>query len=89
MFPFRSVKYDVPEFESVEEWLQSINMENYSEIFQAANIDNLEEVTKLEEQDLKEMGVKLIGHRKKMNKSIKSMKRQSVNRGLAEDEAAI
>ena len=89
MFPFRSVKYDVPEFESVEEWLQSINMENYSEIFQAANIDNLEEVTKLEEQDLKEMGVKLIGHRNKMNKSIKSMKGQSVNRGLAEDEAAI
>jgi len=89
MLSFSSVKHDVPEFESVEEWLQSINMENYFEMFEAANIDNLEEVTKLEEQDLEEMGVKLIGHRNKMNKSIKSMKAQSVNRGLAEDEAAI
>ena len=59
------------------------------ETFQAKNIDSLGKVIRLKETDLREMGVKLIGHRNKMNKSIKAMKAQFVNEGLDEDEAAI
>ena len=52
-------------------------------------MDSLGKVVRLEETDLREMGVKLIGHRNKINKSIKAMKAQFVNEGLDEDEAAI
>ena len=64
-------------------------MEAYSETFKAANVKSLMQVTKMEEKDLKEIGIKLIGHRNKMNKSIKAMKSQFHNKGLDEDEAEI
>ena len=85
----RSAETDLPQFQSVDEWLKFINMEKYSQVFQAANITNLEKGTKLEDRDLRQMGINLIGHRNKMYKSIRSMKAQFVNRGLDEDEAAI
>ena len=87
--PFRFVKKDAQGFESVKEWLISINMENYVEVFKAANIDSIEKVAKLEESDLREMGVKLIGHRNKMNRSIKSKRAQFANEGMDDDEAAV
>ena len=80
---------DIPEFHSVDEWLKFLNMETYLEIFKAANVHKLNQVTKMEERDLKAMGVKLIGHRNKMNKSIRAMKSQFHNKGLDDDEAAI
>lgn len=80
---------DVPDLKFINEWLISIKMDNYLELFQAANIDNLDKVAKLEEKDLIEMGVKLIGHRNKMIKSIKAMKGLTFNKELDEDEATI
>lgn len=80
---------DIPEFHSVDEWLKYINMAKYSETFKTANINTLNQVAKMEENDLKAMGIKLIGHRNKMSKSIKAMKSQFHNRGLDDDEAAI
>ena len=62
------------EFQSVDEWLQYINMDQYSEVFHAANINSLDKVTRLGDKELREMGINLIGHRNKMNKSIKAMK---------------
>ncbi|XP_067050046.1 ephrin type-B receptor 1-like isoform X2 [Acropora muricata] len=66
------------EFQSVDEWLRYINMEKYSEVFHAANINSLDKVTGLGDKELREMGIKLIGHRNKMNKSIKAMKENPV-----------
>ena len=80
---------DVPEFESVDDWLIFLKMDSHLKLFQAANVDSLDKVAKLEDKDLREMGVKLIGHRNKMNKSIKSIKGRYVNRGMDEDEGAI
>ena len=59
------------------------------DVFHAANINNLENVSRLRDSDLREMGISLIGHRNKMNKSIRSMNTHFVNRGLDFDEAAI
>jgi len=84
-----SLEGDIPEFHSVDEWLKYINMAKYSETFKTANINTLNQVAKMEENDLKAMGIKLIGHRNKMSKSIKAMKSQFHNRGLDDDEAAI
>ena len=64
-------------------------MEAYSETFKAANVKSLMQVTKMKEKDLKEIGIKFIGHRNKMNKSIKALKSQLHNKGLDEDEAEI
>lgn len=60
----------------MDEWLNFINMECYLETFQAANVDSLEKVRGLRDEDLRDMGVKQIGHRNKINKSIKAIKEQ-------------
>ncbi|XP_015775845.1 PREDICTED: ephrin type-B receptor 1-B-like isoform X3 [Acropora digitifera] len=66
------------EFQSVDEWLHYINMDKYSDVFHAANINSLDKVTGLGDKELREMGIKLIGHRNKMTKSIQAMKENSV-----------
>jgi hypothetical protein len=63
------------EVTSVEEWLDNINMAKYVNVFKNAGCSDLEHVKTLDEDDLSKMGVKLIGHRNKINKSIKAMKR--------------
>ncbi|KAJ7379744.1 Ephrin type-A receptor 5 [Desmophyllum pertusum] len=81
-----SVEVDSPEFHSVDDWLKYINMEKYSETYQTANIDDLNKVTQLHDNDLKEMGITLIGHRHKMNKSIKAMKSTFNNKGMDDED---
>lgn len=51
-------------------------MECYVETFQAANVDSLDKVRGLRDEDLKDMGVKQIEHRNKINESIKAIKEQ-------------
>ena len=60
-------------------------MEKYSELFRAARIDNMSKVAELKEKQLREMGISLIGHRNKMQKSINSMKSQHYNGGMDAD----
>ena len=57
-------------------------MEKYSELFRAARIDNMSKVAELKEKQLREMGISLIGHRNKMQKSINAMKSQNYNGGM-------
>lgn len=52
-------------------------MNQYKENFVKAGYVDLDKVKSLEEDDLKGMGVRLIGHRNKMNKSIKALKNHS------------
>ena len=51
-------------------------MECYLETFQAANVDSLDKVRGLRDEDLRDMGVKQIGHRNKISRSIKAIKEQ-------------
>ena len=60
---------------SVEEWLDNLKMGRYINLFEKAGFSDLEQVTTLSEEDLSKMGVKLIGHRNKINKSIKALKK--------------
>ena len=39
-----------PEFQSVDEWLQHINMGKYSELFRDARIDDMNKVAELKEK---------------------------------------
>ena len=75
-----------PEFQSVDEWLQHIiNMGKYSELFRDARIDDMNKVAELKEKQWREMGISLIGHRNKMQKSINAMKSQHYNGGMNAD----
>nr|XP_058970635.1 ephrin type-A receptor 5-like [Pocillopora verrucosa] len=74
-----------PEFQSVDEWLQHINMGKYSELFRDARIDDMNKVAELKEKQWREMGISLIGHRNKMQKSINAMKSQHYNSGMDAD----
>ena len=82
------MEVNLPEFQSVDDWLKYINMEKYWEIFQANGIDTLNKVTQLNEEDLCEIGIKLVGHRNKMKKSIKALNSQHRNKSMDEEEAA-
>jgi len=75
---FRNGAYaNLGEITSVQEWLNQINMTQYTENFVKAGYMDIEKVKSLGEDDLKGMGVRLIGHRNKMNKSIKALKNHS------------
>ena len=74
-----------PEFQSVDERLQHINMGKYSELFRNARIDDMNKVAELKEKQWREMGISLVGHRNKMQKSIHAMKSQHYNGGMDAD----
>jgi predicted ATPase/class 3 adenylate cyclase len=51
--------------QSISEWLQSLDLNQYAQVFVDNDID-LGLIARLSEQDLKELGVSSMGHRKKL-----------------------
>ena len=70
---------DFTKLNTISEWLKSLHMEQYNANFKTAGYKDLIQVTCLKESDLKEIGVGLIGHRNKIYKSIKSMRKHFDN----------
>ena len=50
-------------------------MGQYSDVFNRAGFRNLKEATEEDELDLTGMGIKLIGHKNKIRKSLKEVKK--------------
>ncbi|KAK3735401.1 hypothetical protein QZH41_013396, partial [Actinostola sp. cb2023] len=67
------------EVTSVEDWLVQINMNKYTDNFVKAGFTELDQVKALGEEDLTRMGVRLVDHRNKINKSIKAMNKHYDN----------
>ncbi|KAB5584046.1 hypothetical protein PHYPO_G00102890 [Pangasianodon hypophthalmus] len=57
-------------FRSVDEWLESMKMDQYKEAFAHAGIATMEQVLHLKIEDIKKIGVRLPGHQKRMAYSI-------------------
>ncbi|XP_029193980.2 ephrin type-B receptor 1-B-like isoform X1 [Acropora millepora] len=74
-----AVSADFTKLNTIGEWLKSLHMEQYNANFKTAGYKDLTQVTCLKESDLKEIGVGLIGHRNKIYKSIKSMRKHFDN----------
>ena len=55
---------------SVNEFLQEADVEKYSRLFAARQIDTMEKLLRLTDDDLKEMGVTLMGPRRKLTSAI-------------------
>uniref|UniRef100_A0A665T5T1 receptor protein-tyrosine kinase n=1 Tax=Echeneis naucrates TaxID=173247 RepID=A0A665T5T1_ECHNA len=61
-------------FRSVPEWLESIKMSQYSESFSRAGITTMEQVLALRHEDIRNIGVRLPGHMKRIVYSILGLK---------------
>nr|XP_046239420.1 ephrin type-A receptor 2a [Scatophagus argus] len=61
-------------FKSVPEWLESIKMSQYNESFARAGITTMEQVLALRHEDIRNIGVRLPGHMKRIAYSILGLK---------------
>ncbi|TNM88773.1 hypothetical protein fugu_005027 [Takifugu bimaculatus] len=61
-------------FRTVPEWLESIRMSQYSESFARAGITSMEQVLGLRHEDIRNIGVRLPGHLKRIAYSILGLK---------------
>lgn len=61
-------------YRSISEWLESIRMKRYIINFRTAGLDTMESVLDLSTNDLKQMGVTLPGHQKRILCSIQGFK---------------
>nr|XP_020468278.1 ephrin type-A receptor 2 isoform X1 [Monopterus albus] len=64
-------------FRSVSEWLESIKMSQYSENFTRAGIVTMDQVLQMKNEDIKNIGVRLPGHLKRIAYSILGLKDQT------------
>ncbi|KAM9752541.1 ephrin type-A receptor 2 isoform 2-T2 [Menidia menidia] len=64
-------------FKSVSDWLESIKMNQYSENFSHAGIVNMDQVLQMKNEDIKNIGVRLPGHLKRIAYSILGLKDQT------------
>ena len=75
---FRSPKIEYTEATTVHDWLDSIKMSQYNDLFSQAGFTQLKQVANEDDLDLNDMGIKLIGHKNKIRKSIREVKKTLV-----------
>lgn len=68
---------DMTSLSTVEDWLVSIKMEKYLNLFLAAGLTTMEQVRHLTVRDLLNMGISLVGHQKKIMNSIQTFRAQT------------
>ncbi|XP_075277393.1 ephrin type-A receptor 5 isoform X9 [Opisthocomus hoazin] len=66
-------------YRSVSEWLEAIKMGRYTEIFMENGYSSMDAVAQVTLEDLRRLGVTLVGHQKKIMNSLQEMKVQLVN----------
>ncbi|XP_029539767.1 ephrin type-A receptor 2-like isoform X3 [Oncorhynchus nerka] len=64
-------------FRSVPEWLESIKMSQYTESFACAGITTMDQVLSMRHEDIRNIGVRLPGHMKRIAYSIVGLKDQT------------
>eukprot|EP00063_Salmo_salar_P066039 XP_014040874.1 PREDICTED: ephrin type-A receptor 6-like [Salmo salar] len=67
---------DYPPFISIGDWLDSIKMSQYKNQFLAAGFTTLDSVSTMSIEDIRRIGVSLIGHQRRMVSSIQSLRLQ-------------
>jgi len=70
--------------ESVDGWLESINMSKYKDSFAAASLNQVSQLCLLTDQQLKEAGVTLVGHRKRLLQASKELLPVAGNAGSSD-----
>uniref|UniRef100_A0A3P8W1T1 Ephrin type-A receptor 6 n=1 Tax=Cynoglossus semilaevis TaxID=244447 RepID=A0A3P8W1T1_CYNSE len=67
---------DYPMFISVTDWLDSIKMSQYSSNFMAAGYSTLDSVAGMSIEDVRSIGVELIGHQRRIISSLQTLRLQ-------------
>ncbi|XP_062390644.1 ephrin type-A receptor 6-like isoform X2 [Sardina pilchardus] len=67
---------DYPMFISIGDWLDSIKMSQYKNNFLAAGFTTLDSVTTMSIEDIRQIGVTLIGHQRRIVSSIQTLRLQ-------------
>ncbi|XP_007557207.1 ephrin type-A receptor 6-like isoform X1 [Poecilia formosa] len=67
---------DYPMFISVGDWLDSIKMTQYKSNFMAAGFNTLDSVARMSIEDVRRIGVELIGHQRRIISSIQTLQFQ-------------
>ncbi|CAL8326208.1 unnamed protein product [Boreogadus saida] len=66
--------------QSVGDWLDSIKMGRYTELFMDGGFSSLETVAQMTSEDLRQVGVNLAGHQKKIITNIQEMRVHIINK---------
>ncbi|KAM9709734.1 ephrin type-A receptor 6-like [Menidia menidia] len=64
---------DYPMFISVGDWLDSIKMSQYKSNFMAAGFNTLDSVARMSIEDVRRIGVELIGHQRRIVSSVQTL----------------
>ncbi|KAK5601955.1 Ephrin type-A receptor 6 [Crenichthys baileyi] len=67
---------DYPMFISVGDWLDSIKMSQYKSNFMAAGFNTMDSVARMSVEDVRRIGVELIGHQRRIISSIQTLQFQ-------------
>nr|XP_019945674.1 PREDICTED: ephrin type-A receptor 6 [Paralichthys olivaceus] len=67
---------DYPMFISVSDWLDSIKMSQYNSNFMAAGYNTLDSVARMSIEDVRRIGVDLIGHQRRIISSLQTLRLQ-------------
>ena len=73
---------------NIREWLKSIDLEEYVQLFVSNNID-YEILLTIDGSDLKEMGINSLGHRKKILNFISEIKNATTAENVFMDKKPI
>ncbi|XP_034741236.1 ephrin type-A receptor 6 [Etheostoma cragini] len=67
---------DYPMFISIGDWLDSIKMTQYKSNFMAAGYNTLDSVARMSIEDVRRIGVDLIGHQRRITSSVQTLRHQ-------------
>ncbi|XP_059198510.1 ephrin type-A receptor 6-like [Centropristis striata] len=67
---------DYPMFISIGDWLDSIKMSQYKSNFMAAGYNTLDSVARMSIEDVRRIGVDLIGHQRRITSSVQTLRLQ-------------
>ncbi|KAA8588291.1 hypothetical protein FQN60_001485, partial [Etheostoma spectabile] len=71
-----SYEMDYPMFISIGDWLDSIKMTQYKSNFMAAGYNTLDSVARMSIEDVRRIGVDLIGHQRRITSSVQTLRHQ-------------
>ncbi|CAJ0959463.1 unnamed protein product [Ranitomeya imitator] len=67
---------------SIAEWLESIKMQQYTESFMASQFNTMDKIILMHPDDVKQLGIRLPGHQKRIAFSILGLKEQASQMGI-------
>uniref|UniRef100_A0A8C5QN57 receptor protein-tyrosine kinase n=1 Tax=Leptobrachium leishanense TaxID=445787 RepID=A0A8C5QN57_9ANUR len=69
-------------FRSVTEWLESIKMQQYTECFMSSPFNSMDKIILMNQDEIKQLGIRLPGHQKRIAFSILGLKEQASTMGI-------